>query len=321
MVKTRMLPRDVALAAVFAALSWIVSEFVPGIPIIGASGSKISFDAALAPIYGIIIGPYLGFFAALIGGLVAAGSLFTILTSFCTGISAFVAGMLANRRTGFGRTWGWIFSAIVIAVLIAGWYSTDIGRQAPFYPIPHLMGLAIVLVARGWTSKKIEEEASEEVSPQARRLNTQSLAWGIISLTIGVTCYFTYLDLAGIAAGLGVFQILSFLSYSMVIVGLFSLIYGLFSWIRPGFVTALASACYCGLIADHMLGNLIFIGMIDIVAEGLKGAPSQVVAGIFLTVLPVSVAERVLFTAIATTIGLALLPALRKAGIRYSRAK
>lgn len=317
MVKIWISTRDIAMTAIFAALSWIVSEFVPGIPIIGASGSRISFDAALAPIYGIIIGPYLGFLAALIGGLVAAGSLFTILTSFCTGISAFVAGMLVTRRNSNGKVMrGWMFSAILLALLIGGWYSTEVGRQASSYPIPHLLGLLVILAARGWIANKIEEERKEKALSPVKGLNSQHVIGGVISIALGTTCYFTYLDLATVAKGLSMLGILSFLAYSLLIIGVFSIIYGLFSWIRLGFVTAVAMACYCGIIADHMVGNLIFLGMIDVVAPELKAVPS-----VFMAVLPISVAERLLFTAIATTIAVALLSVLRRSGIIYRKTQ
>jgi hypothetical protein len=317
MQKLRLSAREIALTAIFAALSWAVSEFVPGIPIIGASGSSISFDASLAPTYGIIIGPYLGFLAAVIGGLAAAGNLFTILTSFCTGISAFVAGMLTTRKVG-KIIYGWIFSAAAIAILLVGWYSTDVGRAAPFYPIPHIAGLFLVLIARGWIANKIQEEKTEE--KLVKKLKTEYIAWGAICLLIGVTCYFAYMDLANLFS-LEILAILPFLNYAMLIIGAFSIIYGFFSWIKPGFVTAIAIACYCGIIADHMLGNLIFLGMMDVVAPSLKGAPSDFIAGIFMMVLPISVIERTLFTAIATTIAVALLPILRKAGLTYRKAQ
>jgi len=313
MVKIDISARNVALAAVFAALSWVVSEFVPGIPIIGASGSRISFDAALAPIYGIIIGPYLGFLAAVIGGLAAAGSLFTILTSFCTGISAFVTGMLVTRRVG-KTVYGWIFSAIAMTTLIAGWYSTEIGRQAPFYPIPHLLGLLITLIAGNWIAKRLEEEKKEKKPFAIKWINSNHIMWGVIYLILGITCYFTYTDLTNIVEGLSITGILSFLAYSLIIIGAFAVIYGFSSWIRPGFVTAIALACYCGVIADHMLGNLIFIGMIDVVAPGLKDVPA-----IFMAVLPVSVVERTLFTAIGATIGVALLSTLRRTGLIHRK--
>jgi uncharacterized membrane protein len=317
MVKIRISTRDIAMTAIFAALSWIASEFVPGIPIVGASGSRISFDATLAPIYGIIIGPYLGFLAALIGGLVAAGSLFTILTSFCTGISAFVAGMLVTRRTGNNKVMqGWMFSAIALALLIVGWYSTEVGRQASFYPIPHLVGLLIILAARGWIANKIEGERKGKALSPMKGVNSEHIIGGAVAIMLGTTCYFTYLDLTKVVEGLSVTGILSFLAYSLLVIGVFSIIYGFFSWIRPGFVTAVVMACYCGIIADHMLGNLIFLGMIDVVAPKLTNVPS-----VFMAVLPISVAERSLFTAIATIIAVALLSVLRRSGIIYRKTQ
>lgn len=315
MVKVGMSARNVALAAVFAALSWVVSEFVPGIPIIGASGSRISFDAALAPIYGIIIGPYLGFLAALIGGLAAAGSLFTILTSFCTGISAFVTGMLVTKRIG-KTIRGWMFSAIAMASLVVAWYSTEVGRQAPFYPIPHLLGLFIILIAGGWITKRIGEERKEKILSSVQWINPNYIMFGAISIISGITCHFTYLDLTNVVEGLSVTGVLSFLAYSLLIVGAFSIIYGFANWIRPGLVTAVALACYCGVIADHMLGNLIFLGMIDVVAPGLENVPS-----IFMAVLPISVIERTLLTAIGTIIAVALLSTLRRAGLMFRKTE
>ncbi|MEM3463774.1 MAG: ECF transporter S component [Candidatus Bathyarchaeia archaeon] len=303
--------REVALTAVFAALSWIASKFIPGIPIIGAEGSKISWDVSLAPIYGIIIGPYLGFLAALIGGLVAAESLFTVFTSFCTGISAFVAGMLTDRER---KSYGWVLSAAVIALLLAGWYSTEVGRKALFYPVLHVAGLLVALFARGWIADKIAEGKVEK--PIEGKLNVRFLALGIVFLFVGSVVYTrhaTFLKVMGstqIASGT-----LSFIAYAMLIVGVLSAIYSFFSWIKLGFVTAIALACYCGIIADHMLGNLIFLGLIDAVAPALKEAPSEVIAGIFMGVLPISVVERVLFTAIATVIAVALLPTLRRTGV------
>jgi len=52
-----------------------------------------------------------------------------------------------NRHTLL-RMRGWIFSAVLLSCLIAGWYATPIGREAPLYPIPHLIGLGMILLLR-----------------------------------------------------------------------------------------------------------------------------------------------------------------------------
>lgn len=306
--------RNVALMAVFAALSAIVCKVVPGIPIIGATHSTISFDVTLAPIYGVIIGPYLGFFAALIGGLAVASSPFTIITSFGTGISAFVAGMLTTKKVN-GELGGWVIAALVLGILNLSWYSTWVGREAPYYPVLHIGGLLIVLVVRGWIADKTEKGERETNLPTKRQLNPPYVGWGILFIVFGIVCYFVYLDLAKIVEALNILSVLSFLAYSLLIVGCFSAIYGLFSWIRVGFVTAVALACYCGIIADHMVGNLAFIGLAETMA------PGTYLPRLFMVVLPISIGERALFTAIATVIGVSLILSLRRAGLIFRKTQ
>ena len=232
MKSLKITTRDIAYTAVFAALSVIVCNVVPGIPIIGGSGS-IKFDAALAPIYGLLIGPYLGALAALVGGLVAAGGYLSILTSFCTAISAFVAGTLTqkNHELRGHKINGWIIAFSIILLLVLGWYITWVGKEIPLYPILHFIGLMITLTSRGWIAEK-------------------------------------------------------FLDKKILPVGI-----------------AVCLSSYCGIISDHMLGNLIYI----IHFPELNWPP------IFMSVLPISAVERVLLTVIATVIGVSLVFALRKA--------
>ena len=229
--------RDIAFTAVFAALSVIVCKVIPGIPIIGGSGS-IKFDAALAPVYGLVIGPYLGALAAIIGGLVAAGGYLSILTSFSTGISAFVAGMLIHRTFSIGkkRIGGWIVASVALSLLLAGWYITGVGQQIPFYPIIHILGFLITLSFRGWIAESFDNEKK----------------WKLI--------------------------------------------------------IAICLASYCGIIADHMLGNLIYITNFS----GINWPP------IFMSILPISIVERGLLTVISSVIGNGLVIALRSAGL-FSR--
>ncbi len=210
----------------------IVCKVVPGIPIIGGSGS-IKFDAALAPIYGLVIGPFLGALAALVGGLVSAGGYISILTSFCTAISAFVAGMLTQKNfeiSGY-KIRGWSISFGTILLLILGWYVTSIGQQAPTYPLLHLLGLLITLLFRGWLANSFKD---------------------------------------GTEWKLGI---------------------------------AICLASYCGIIADHMLGNLIYIANFPLTPQ------------LFMMMLPISAVERTLLTIISTVIGISLVLSLRRAGL------
>jgi hypothetical protein len=252
----RLGTKEVAYVAVFSALSVVVETVIPGIPIIGVQGGQITLDAVLAPIYGMVIGPYLGALAAFIGGIVVAkGNVFNILTSFAPSVSAFVAGMMV-RKPFSSKTFleGWKLSAITLSVLIAAWYLTEVGRAIPLYPILHLSGLAIILLLR-------EKASNFFWSDDKKRL-----------------------------------------------------------------LTAVACASFCGLISDHMFGNLAFILLIGwLIPLQLTLPPWLKFPGwaygmnvislppIFMYVLPISTIERTLMTLVATIVGVSLIIALRSA--------
>jgi hypothetical protein len=88
---------NVALTAVFTAL-YAVLGFLRISPIIGLTGQAITAAAIIAPIIGMLLGPYIGTLSALLGGTIGffLGSL--SYPSFAGGIAtAFCAGMI---RTG-----------------------------------------------------------------------------------------------------------------------------------------------------------------------------------------------------------------------------
>ncbi len=309
----RLSSYDVALTAIFAALSAIVVKVVPGIPIIGLSGASIKFDAALAPIYGMIIGPYLGFMAGLVGGLVVASSLFSVLTSFATAISAFVAGAVVKNVFHFGNKGikGWKMATVVVGLLILGWYSTWVGQAAPFYPILHLAGFFILLLGRGRIAKAFEkgEETSRNWQP-----NPYFLLLGIFIFLLGFIFSSTSLRLVFSAT---VYSISALFTLSFYIIGGATIVYGLLgSWVKENLVMAVALGSYCGIIADHMVGNLVFIQLIN---AGILNVPPEILPSLFMGVLPISAVERLLFTAIAIIVGVGLISSIRRAGLFLKR--
>lgn len=268
----------------------------------GVSGASIRFDAALAPIYGIIIGPYLGFISALCGGLITAGSAFDILTSFCPAVSALVAGFLTQKYVGNngGRIRGWMVAAAVLGVLILGWYFTDIGRKAPFYPVLHIAGLLLIIGTRGWLANVIKQG---QTGNEGWYVKTGYLLGGI---TVMVLAYvFTRPYAADV-------PILPYLWLPMFLIGGIAIVYSLFGIGKASFVLVVAIASYCGVIADHMLGNLIFIGSMNlfISVSDVPGLP-----GLFMYMIPVSAAERIMFTVVATILGVGLILAVRRANL------
>ena len=227
--------------------------FLPGIPIIGLAGARITLDAAIAPVYGLVLGPYLGALAALIGGVVVAGykgwHIFSVLTSFAPAVSALIAGMLSRRTVAFAgrQVKGWSIAVSVLLILIAGWYLTWVGQEAPLYPVLQWFGVGIVFIFRGRISRLF-------VSESRRRLSLSVLL-----------------------------------------------------------------SSYCGLISDHMLGNLVFIFGIGWFIPlktvesmlGAMGLPS--IPALFMFVLPISAVERATMSIVAALFGVALILALRSA--------
>jgi len=284
--------RDVAFVAVFAALSAIICKIVPGIPIVGVSDSRIQFDAAVAPIYGLVIGPYLGFLAGFMGGIIVAGSWLSVLTSFCTGISALMAGLLTqkNYRSSGHSIRGWLVATVVLSLLILGWYATPIGQEASLYPILHFLGIAIILVFRGWISTSFEKGAEKKEKSGVSKPNY--VFSGILIAVLGFVISKSYF--------VEIWKSFPYVSILLYFLSVIMILYGLFG--GRTFVVAVFVACYCGIIADHMLGSIIYREMFSLSPE------------VFMSVLPIAAVERFVFTTIATLIGVALVLTIRAAG-------
>jgi len=304
MVKIKLSARDVAFVGVFAALSVVVIRVIPGFPIIGLSDSQIKFDAAIAPIYGMILGPYLGCLAAFIGGIVLANSWFSVLTSFAPAVSALVAGLLTQKKyASNSRSFpGWAAAAIIIGLLILGWYATWVGQNALLYPILHIAALLVILVFRGRIATAFE---NSEETRKGWNFKPNYILLGIVVIVLAYILPKPYLS---------EIEILSYLSLPLYFLGAIIILHGIFGGEegKINFVAAVSMASYCGIISDHMVGNLSYISLIGIVfpPEWLPSTPA-----LFMSILPVSVVERLIFTAIATVFGVGLVLALRRAGL------
>jgi hypothetical protein len=257
---TRLLTKQVALISVFAALIVVVTR-LPGIPImVGAQFGTIELAVVLYPIAGILLGPYVGALAALLGNSVAflipKWSIFGLLAIPAGALSALVAGFLTKRD----KWLDWKAAAVVLGVLICMWYipipnpqQAYVGLEAPYYPIPlHISALALVLIFR--------RRITNFINSSAKRL-----------MTLGV----------GIAS-------------------------------------------YVGIMTDHMFGNLMyanvffpyfielkgfrdFLKSLGIQAAMGSGLPSTGLGEYFMVMLPVAIVERLIFTAIAVIIGVAVV--------------
>lgn len=141
--------KKITLIAVLAAV-YAVGSFVPGFPMIGVPGSRIDITRSLEMGYGLILGPVLGplaaFLGALVGKFLTGGGIGLFFTPLAL-VSSFIAAALGRRNVFNVR--GWVLASLISIVLIAGWYVTETGRNAPYYPILHIAALCIILIFRG----------------------------------------------------------------------------------------------------------------------------------------------------------------------------
>lgn len=144
-VKARSLTLIALLAAVYAVVS-----LLPGFPMIGAPGVEIDIARSLEIGYGLVLGSVFGplatFLGAIVGKVLTGGGVGLFFTPLAI-VSSFMAAAM-NRRSLL-KLRGWFIAAILLAAIIVGWYTTTTGQSAPYYPIPHLIGLGIILLLRG----------------------------------------------------------------------------------------------------------------------------------------------------------------------------
>jgi len=144
--------RHLALVAVFASLYYVLSIISPYIPAIGLPDLKIKLEALIASVFGLILGPYLGAFAAFLGAFVSwvlpPGSMSPLGAPFLLSppINALVVGLI------FYKKWRWafiLFGVLILAFLfsppsqpLTGYsqifdpYNPDNAYTIPIYYVP-----------------------------------------------------------------------------------------------------------------------------------------------------------------------------------------
>jgi uncharacterized membrane protein len=144
-----------AVIAVWAALV-AAAHIIPGVPIMGA-GSSFTLAMALSPLSGVFFGPLAGALCSaaggFIGGLIAPHTAWMGPFTFIIGtFTAFTTGCIAwgkwppitiNRRGSF------VINGGIIVYLIGTvlWFSQEIGRSIPIFPIVYYSaGFAVLIV-------------------------------------------------------------------------------------------------------------------------------------------------------------------------------
>ena len=134
----RLSTQNVALMAVFAALYYVLSLITPYIPAIAIPEIKISLEALIASIFGLILGPYLGGLTAFVGVLVSwtlpPGSMSPYSMPFLLSppVNAIVTGLIYYKKWKAGFL---LFGMLIIAFMFT----------PPLQPISENLYVAIAL--------------------------------------------------------------------------------------------------------------------------------------------------------------------------------
>jgi biotin transporter BioY len=111
--------RQVALAAIFAALYVVINTVTPPIPL-GPTGLTITLSALLATFLGIILGPYLGTASALLGAVVSFAltgmPIYNLPFLLSPPLNAFVSGSLFYKK--------WVQAAVPFIVIMIAFVFT-----------------------------------------------------------------------------------------------------------------------------------------------------------------------------------------------------
>jgi hypothetical protein len=168
--------KQIALLTIFTAL-YIVLRFIPYSVLIGGSGT-LNFSDFLAPIIGIILGPYLGGLSVVIGSFASIGM---GKPMFFNGLD-FVPDLMAVLATGFlvqQKKSRWAIVVALNAALLALFLVNPLTSVFVFsvpYAWLHIVAFAVLLTPISWFAAK-----------WVRNLNFGKIAVGIAILTfIGV---------------------------------------------------------------------------------------------------------------------------------------
>jgi hypothetical protein len=166
---------DVSLIGVFAALI-AFSSLVPLSIVIGGTG-VFSLAWVMQTLTGIILGPYIGGVAALVGGSIGNlinPSIFGPIGSVLPAIAAIQAGLVVWRR--------WQVAALTLFSLIVLWFLVLFlvpdGLVAWPVTVFHILGAAILVTLGGKLSPLIRE---------ARNARSTYLAWGLTAYCANVS--------------------------------------------------------------------------------------------------------------------------------------
>ncbi len=138
----RFKPQDLALICSFAALYLALSS-ASLFPIIGAVGKFITLATVMAPLMGIILGPYIGAAAVSIGGL-----MWSTWQIGAFGFLSFIPGAVTALCSGFlykGKRIPPLILYVTLLFLMAFYPTIGPAWLYPYFLWFHLIGLVVLM--------------------------------------------------------------------------------------------------------------------------------------------------------------------------------
>jgi hypothetical protein len=176
--KDTLRTKTIAIMAVFIAL-YTVLRTIPSMPMIGSSGEWFSVSDVIAPVYGLILGPYVGGLSVIIGTFTAMvfgkPVSFMLLDFLPATVAAVSAGLIVKKK--------WIYAIglnVVLLVLFLVHPNTSvfvdysIGDTTLTFPFAwlHIVALAVL------------------ISPLGRKIVQWVKTKNLTKITIGVALLF-----------------------------------------------------------------------------------------------------------------------------------
>ena len=159
LLKNKLNSKTIAVISIFTAL-YAVLRIIPSVPMIGASGASFSVSDIIAPVYGIILGPYVGGLSVVLGSFIAMFGkppVFMGLDFLPATVAAVSLGLLIKKK--------WIHVITLNVVLLAAFLihpntslfidvSLGTGTLAlPFFWL-HVVALAVLISPLGRMAAK-----------------------------------------------------------------------------------------------------------------------------------------------------------------------
>jgi hypothetical protein len=294
---------SVALMAVFAALYYVLSIFTPYIPAIGVPDIKISLEALIASVFGLVLGPYLGALTAFMGAGVAwflppgDPTPYGLPFLLAPPLNAFVVGLIYYRK--------WKAAFATLGILIAAFLLLP-----PSQPLSEnlyvgvavvwdkLIALFLIIPTVLIAQKSLSKKQAVSLSGTVFAVMTILAFYAIFQLGLFDT---TILLISAVLTSGIIFLITLFIVYGAV-----------FSEkaVTTGLLYFLLA--FIGNQTDNMWGSDIFA--VPAVYEGIFGLPLDVVRFLFVVSPLVYPAIRFVQALIATAIAVPLMKALKNIG-------